>query len=270
MKRHGPKTGVPTSSIEPSMRIVKSTLNAALLAAFCLIPPPSRAGLFDDDEARKAILDLRAQLEVLRRDVRVGLESKAEKAGTLDLVNQNEEQRQEIAKLRGQLEVLTNDLANAQQREKDFYVDLDNRLRKFEPRKTTVDGKEADVEQSEQKAYDVALSFFKAGDYRNAAATLTEFQRRYPQSAYSAMAHYWLGNAYYAQRDYRAAIDEQQAVVNRFPDSLKVPDALLNIASCYTELKDKPAARKALEAVVERYPGQPAAQTAKERLASIK
>jgi hypothetical protein len=29
--------------------------------------------------------------------------------------------------------VLTNEIANAQQRQKDFYVDLDARLRKLEP-----------------------------------------------------------------------------------------------------------------------------------------
>jgi tol-pal system protein YbgF len=252
------------------MQTVKSTLAAAFLAAFCCAPLAAHAGLFDDEEARKAILDLRGKIDALRRDTRADLDGKADKAGTLDLVNQNEQQRQEIAKLRGQVEVLTNEMANTQQRQKDFYVDLDSRLRKMEPHKVTVDGKEANVEPTEQKAYDAGLAFFKAGDYRNSAAALADFVRRYPQSGYSASAHYWLGNAYYAQRDYRSAITAQQTVVNNFPESQKVADALLNIASCYTELKDKPAAKKSLETLVEKYPESPAAQTAKERLNSLK
>jgi len=44
----------------------------------------------------------------------------------------------------------------------------------------------------------------------------------------------------------------------------------LNIASCYVELKEKPAAKKTLASLVAKYPDSPAAQTAKERLASLK
>lgn len=253
-----------------NMHSAKTTLAAAFVAAFCCIPVAAHAGLFDDEEARKAILDIRGKIDALRRDTRTDLDAKADKTGTLDLANQNELLRQEIAKLRGQVEVLTNELANTQQRQKDFYVDLDNRLRKMEPRKVTVDGKEANVEPAEQKAYDAALAFFKTGDYKNSAATLADFVRRYPQSGYLASAYYWLGNSYYAQRDFRSAITAQQSVVNNFPESPKVADALLNIASCYTELKDKPAAKRTLETLVEKYPESQAAHTAKERMAALK
>jgi tol-pal system protein YbgF len=252
------------------MSALKTTLSAAVLAAFCWLPPQAQAGLFDDEEARKAILDLRGRLDALRRDLRSELDAKADKSSTLDLVNENEELKREIAKLRGQVEVLANELANEQQRQKDFYVDLDTRLRKFEPRKTTIDGKEASVDQAEQRAYDTALNYFKAGDYKGSAAAMTDFLRRYPQSAYAGLAHYWLGTAYYAQRDYRSAIAEQQIVITNFPDSQRAPDAMLNIASCQTELKDKAAAKKTLETLAERYPDSPAAQTAKDRLALLK
>jgi hypothetical protein len=42
---------------------------AALLAATAFLPLTARAGLFDDDEARKAILDIRSKIEALQRDV---------------------------------------------------------------------------------------------------------------------------------------------------------------------------------------------------------
>ncbi|HEX2531918.1 MAG TPA: tol-pal system protein YbgF [Burkholderiaceae bacterium] len=245
---------------------IKTFIAVAFTAAFCYAPLHAHAGLFDDDDARRAILDLRTKMEALQQEVN----AKTDKSGALSLASQNEQLRQEIAKLRGQVEVLTNDLANAQQRQKDFYIDLDARLRKLEPQKAVVDGKETSIEHDEQKAYDAALVLFKSGDYKDAGAAFFDFLRRYPQSGYAASAQYWLGNTYYAQREYRNAISAQQAVVKNYPDSPKAADALLNIASCYTELKDRSSARKTLQTLIAKYGNSSAAQTAKERLASLK
>ncbi len=244
----------------------KSVIAATLLVAVSSFSLPAHAGMFDDDEARKAILDIRTKIESLRRDI----DSKADKNSLLDVASQNESLRQEVAKLRGQVEVLTNDLSNSQQRQKDFYVDLDARLRKLEPQKLTVDGKETEVEPNEQKSYDSALATYKSGDYKNAGAALSDFVRRYPQSGFAASAQYLLGTTYYAQRDYRNAIATQMMVVKTHPESPKAADALLNVASCYNELKDSKAAKKTLESLVAQYPDSPAAQTAKERLQSLR
>jgi len=246
-------------------KLTKSGLAAALLAAFAYLPLHAAAGVFDDDEARKAILDLRAKVDALSQQVNARLDTKADKSSTLDLVNQNEVTLQQIAQLRGQIEVLSNELSNAQKRQKDFYVDLDNRLRKLEPRQVTIDGKSAQVDPAEQKSYDAAMLLFKAGDYKTAGVALAEFVRQYPESGYAANAQYWLGNAYYAQRDCKSAIAAQQVVLKAYPDSPKAADAMLNIASCQTELKDK-AAKKTLQDLIKTYPDTPAAETAKERL----
>ncbi len=247
-------------------KIVRSALAAAVMAASSLAPLQVRAALFEDDGARKAILDIRTRLTNMQSEI----DAKADKANSFDLNNQSEQLRQEIARLRGQIEVLTNELANAQKRQKDFYVDLDARLRKLEPQQVTIDGKEVSVEQGEQRSYDAALAYFKAGDYRSAGTAFYDFTRRYPESGLAPSAQYWLGNTYYAQRDYRNAIAAQQVVVKNYADSPKAADALLNIASCYMELKDKAAAKKTLETLIGQYPGSPSAQTAKERLAALK
>lgn len=247
-------------------KFIKSSIAAAFLAAFSLAPLSANAALFEDDEARRAILDIRARLDNMQNEIN----AKADKTNSLDLNSENEQLRQEIAKLRGQIEVLTNELSNTQKRQKDFYVDLDGRLRKLEPKTVTIDGKEVSVEQSEQRAYDAALAYFKAGDYKNAGASFYDFTRRYPQSGLAPSAQYWLGNTYYAQRDYRNAITAQQVVVKSYPDNPKAADALLNIASCYMELKDKTSAKKTLETLIAQYPNSPTAQTAQERLATLK
>lgn len=247
------------------MKLFFKSAFAALTVAASLAPLPAHA-LFSDDEARKAIIDLRARIDA----VNSRLDGKADKTTNLDLAGQNEQLRQEIARLRGQIEVLSNELANEQRRQKDFYADLDGRLRKLEPQKVTVDGREVDIAVDEQKAYDAALAQFKAGNYKGAAAGFSGFVKRYPQSGFAAAAYYWLGTSQYAQRDYRGAINALQTVVRNYPDNPKAPDALLNISSCHTELRDKASAKKALETLIAQYPNSAAAQTGKERLASLK
>jgi len=243
---------------------------AACLALASAMPLSASAGILDDNEARKAILDLRTKIDSLSRDVNARIDTKADKTAALEMVNQNEQMTAEIAKLRGQLEVLSNEIVTAQKRQKDFYADLDARIRKLEPRQVVIDGQEAAVAADEQGSYDVAMATFKAGDYQTAANQLNEFVRRYPQSSYASNAQYWLGNAYYAQRDCKKAIASQQVVVSTYADSAKAPDAMLNIGTCHAELKDKKAATKALKDLIAKYPDSAAAQAARDRLPTLK
>lgn len=245
-------------------------LSFATACALSLAPSLANAGLFDDDEARKAILDMRSKVDAVSNKLDAKLDTKADKSSALDLANQNELLRTEIAKLRGQIEVLANDLSNTQRRQQDFYVDLDNRLRKMEPKRMTVDGKESTVEVTEQRAYDAAMALFKAAEYKSASAAFSSFAVNYPQSAYAGAAQYWLGNSYYAQRDCKNTISALQVLVKMHPEHPKTPDAMLNIAACHLELKDKLASRKILEAVIVQYPETEAAQAARSRLASAK
>ncbi|MFL9923200.1 tol-pal system protein YbgF [Herbaspirillum lusitanum] len=245
---------------------LKSVTATALLAVAAYLPFTAHAGMFDDDEARKAILDIRSKIEALQRD----MTNKADKNSVLSLSDRNDNLERQISQLRGQIEVLSNEVSNAQQRQKDFYVDLDARLRKLEPQQVNVDGKEVSVAISEQQTYDAALAQFKGGDYKGAGNAFGDFIKRYPQSGYAASAQYWMGNSLYAQRDYKGAITAQQNVVKNYPDNPKAADAMLNIASSQVELKDKAAAKKTLEALISKYPGTTAAQTGKDRLTQLK
>ena len=234
---------------------LRSVMAAAFMAALVLSPLQAKAGLFDDDEARKAILDIRNKID-----------TKADKSSVLELASQNEALRQEVAKLRGQVEVLTNEVLNAQRRQKDFYVELDSRTRKLEPQQVAIDGKEVIVQPMEQQAYDTAMVQFKAGSYKTAAVSFSEFLRRYPKSGYAASAQFFLGSSFYALRDYRNAISAQMVVVKQHQGSARVPDAMLNIASSYAELKDKISAKKMLDRLVAQHPNSEAAKVARERL----
>lgn len=251
-------------------RMSPSRLAALALAFAAWLPLHASAGLLDDDEARRAILDLRAKVDALSRDVNARIESKADKTAVIEMLNHQEQTMQEIARLRGQLEVLANQIATSQKNQKDLYADLDARIRKLEPHQETVDGQTVQVMPNEKQTYDAAMELFKSGDYKAAANALQDFVRRYPDSGYAANAQYWLGNAYYAQRDYKNAIAAQETVVSNYGTSSKAPDAMLNIASNYIELKDKKNARKVLQQLVSKFPDTSAAATAKDRLAALK
>jgi tol-pal system protein YbgF len=252
------------------INISKPRIAAACLALAAWLPLQSQAGILNDDEARKAILDLRAKVDGIARDLSGRIDNKADKTVSLEMVNQHEQTMAEIAKLRGQLEVMSNEIATAQKRQKDFYTDLDARIRKLEPRQVSIDGQEAAVAPDEQSTYEAAMATFKSGDFKTAATQLGAFVQRYPQSSYASNAQYWLGNAYYAQRDCKKAIAAQQVVASTYPDSAKAPDAMLNIGTCYAELKDKKAATKALKDLIAKYPDAPAAQAARDRLPGLK
>jgi tol-pal system protein YbgF len=246
--------------------MIKFSKTAFVLAAFAALPLTASAGLFDDDEARRAILDMRTRVTKMEGDLKNLIDTKTDKSATLDLIAQQQNLMEEINRLRGQVELLAHSIDTAAKREKDFYSDLDARLRKLEPREVTIDGKTASVDLAEQKAYDTGMQQFKDGDYKGAASLLSDFVKRYPASSYAANAQYWLGNAYYAQRDCKAAIVAQQQVVKNYPDSPRAPEAMLNIASCQTELKAVNNAKKTLQELIKSYPDSQAAATARDRL----
>lgn len=243
---------------------------AIALALAAWMPLQASAGILDDDEARRAILDLRAKVDAMARDLNARIDSKADKNVTVDMLNQHEQTMQEIARLRGQIEVLGNQIAMSQKGQKDLYADLDARIKKLEPRQETIDGQTAEVLPTEKQAYDAAYERFKSADYAGSIAAFQDFVRRYPTSAYAPNAQYWLGNAYYMQRDYKNAIAAQETVLGNYGSSPKAPDAMLNIASSYIEMKDLKNAKKTMQQLVKKYPDSNAGQTAKDRLAALK
>lgn len=253
-------------------------LAPALLAACLLGSGAAHAGLFDDEEARKAIIDLRQRLGAAEEqnkaqaasNAQLGEELKALRRSLLDLNGQLESMRGDVAKLRGSDEQLTRDVAELQKRQKDASQALDDRLRKLEPTKVSVDGREFSVDADEKKAYDDAMATLRSGDFDKAVGALQAFQKRYPSSGYLDSVRFWLGNAQYGKRDYKEAIATFRGFVAAAPDSPRAPEALLALANTQAELKDTKGARRTIEELIKAYPQSEAAHAGKERLASLK
>lgn len=246
-------------------------LRAALLLGLCLAAGAARAGLFDDEEARKAVAELRVQIEANQKAAEERL-SKLEtrvQDRAIDVARQIDELKQELARMRGQIEVQAHQIETLDRRQKDLYVDLDARLRKLEAGAKEQEKQAASAPDpvAETKAYEAALNQFKLGNYQASVAAFQSFLAAYPNSQQVSSAQYWIGNAYYALRDYKMAIAAQQKLLASWPDSAKAPDALLNIASSQAEMGETRTARETLQALLKKYPGTPAADQAKQRLA---
>jgi tol-pal system protein YbgF len=240
-----------------------------------------------DDEARRRIgqqqqqmLELQTQNHALEARV-VKLEDTVKNQGLLELLTQIEALKADLNKLRGQIEVQGNTLDSAEKRQKDFYVDLDTRLRRLEQTSQTLapapetagaaPGKPGGADAAtENRSYETAYNLFKAGNYAGAITAFQNFLKTYPSSNLASSAQYWIGNAYFAQRDFKNAIASQQKLLDKYPDSPKAPDAMLNIASSQQELGNNAAARKTLKELIEKHPVSDAADKAKKRLSAIK
>jgi len=138
---------------------MKSWRLAASLCLLGLLAPTAQAALFEDEEARRAILDLRQRLEnqrqtqlqsteqtlqksldqsqkqfeILRKQVEIDInQSKQDnRQAVLQLQTQIEVLKQEIASLRGEREQLLREITLLQRAQKDSNVEIEERFQKI-------------------------------------------------------------------------------------------------------------------------------------------
>jgi tol-pal system protein YbgF len=271
-------------------RVVLAAVLAGAAAAI-----PARAGLFDDAEARRRIDLMRNELsqQGKENEARIAkLEESIRSIGVIELVRQLEDLNAELARLRGQLEVLANENQQIQKRQRDFYLDLDSRLKRLEggsgaaaSSSPSSDGGGAGIanvaattpsstshastkedQAREVKSYDAASNLFRRNDFASAIEAFRAFVKDYPSSPLAANAGYWIGISYANMRDYRSALAAQEELLAKYPQSPKAPDALLAIASVQSEQGDAGSARNTLEDIIARYPLSEAAGKARTRL----
>ena len=247
------------------------SLHAIALALGMLFASGAQAALFEDDEARRAILDLRQKLDVTQQGLKAQAEDVAVlRRALLELQNQIEALKAEQSALRGANEQLLRELSDIQLKQKDVLQTVDTRLSKFEPVKVVLDGLEFQADPAEKREFEASLAVFRTGDFAAAQNSLLAFLRKYPTSGYASSTLFWLGNAQYATKDYKESIVNFRKLLSIAPQHARAPEAMLAISNCLVELKDIKAAKKAMEDLVKQYPTSEAAQTAKDRLARLR
>ena len=242
-------------------------LASLLLPGLAALPvQPAHAELFADNEARRAILDLRQRYQMIDEENAEILANQQKMQKEIDTL------RGELSRTRTREEQLARDIAELQRRQKEQDKPL--------PEERTAPASEANSGSAspnkhedsaqEKAAFDAALQHFRSGNYTAAQTALRAYLQQYPQGSRRASAQYWLGNSDYALRNYRSAISNFRAVVSQAPEHERAPEALLSLASCHSELNDTAAARSALEQIITKYPRSEAALAAKDRLARLR
>lgn len=98
-----------------------------LIVALLLVSKPSLAGLFDDEKAREQIDLLQKQTQAMEARI-AGMEELLKSNALIEIYSQVEGFKTELGRLTGQIEVLTEENKLLRKQQKDFYLDLDNRL----------------------------------------------------------------------------------------------------------------------------------------------
>jgi tol-pal system protein YbgF len=216
--------------------------------------PSSAWAIFSDDDARKAILDLRKSLATTQ----------------IDLQNQIEKLKTDNAELRGRLESLEKQGDDINTSQKTYYQDLDTRLGNFEPRTMTIEGVAGIVQPTEKKAYEDALRVFQSGSLKKADGEFSAFANRYPESPYLPLALFWSGNSKYASKNYLGAIGQLQSLIKRYPNHPRIPSAMLTLGNAQLESGNKTAAKKTFAEIISKYPDTEAAKDAQQLNAAVK
>jgi tol-pal system protein YbgF len=234
-----------------------------MFAAACTLTPPQ------DDPVAIKLAEIERRLSALERVIANG--------SLVDLTIQVDELQRQVAGLQGRTESLEHEAEGTVSRQRDLYVDLDDRIQSLEQSLqnapvNVLDGGSLAPGQlpvpggSDRDNYQAAFELLKEQRYEPAAMAFQQFLVSFPDSQLADNAQYWLAESYYVTDQFEKALAQFQLVISKFPRSRKVPDALLKIGYSNYGLQRWESARGALGRVQADYPDTTAARLAEQRL----
>ena len=270
------------------MRYSSTKLRAAFLAVLFVLMSNSAHALFEDVDARRSLLDLRREVNELsnRIDGKIQalnqsvdskvqplsgrIDGKADTRALLKLSEDIEKLRQDLATLRGQIEVLTNDVTKTERRQKDFYVDLDQRLRAIDQKQSSIDTRQATLEsqlsnfegrqlglENRYAALESKLSTLEGRSGADRRPHETDaLGRAAPVAADDPLAEqksYDLALTLFKSQDYRGAAKGFTDFLKRFPESNNLAQAYFWLGSSHYALQDCVSAIPAFQTVITRF-----------------
>ncbi len=242
---------------------------AALVAGGCAMTQPA------EDPMVARLAEIERRLAAVERILANG--------SLVDLAVQVDELQRDTAELQGRVDTLEHEADEGASRQRDLYVDLDERIQNLERNlrggpasaQSVLDGGNLAPGQlplpggSDRDNYQAAFELLKEQRYSEAAMGFEQFLVSFPDSQLADNAQYWLAEAHYVAGDFGEALRQFRTVVDRYPRSRKVPDALLKMGYCNYELERWNDARAALRRVQAEYADTTAARLADQRLARM-
>jgi TolA-binding protein len=239
-----------------------------VVAIFCGLSGVSKAAFFEDEDARKAVLDLRSRM-VEQEKKMGGLEPKVDlfdkkiavvterldrldrsQEANLELGGEIDSLKQEIAQLRGLLDVLAKDIADIKSVRSDLFEvqktvgglgSLDrskevDQIQQKLPKQVDIEGVRGFVTELETRSYEKAADLFRKESFAEAESAFADFLRTFPNSFYAQYALYGYANSAYATKNYSEAVFRYRSFVSNFVANPRVPDALLAMAVSQKEM----------------------------------
>jgi len=169
-----------------------------------------------------------------------------------DLSYQLSEIQREVRLLTGQVEDNTFKLKQIQDRQRDLYRDIENRLSgltsKSVPETSTNRGQAApqqtrntgssaptEVDRTASKDFEAAFALVRNKNYSAAITAFANFLSQHPNSNYSDNARYWMGQVHLVQGDLAEAELQFSSLLSEFPQSAKVAAAQLKLGDIYVK-----------------------------------
>ncbi|MCG7974429.1 MAG: tol-pal system protein YbgF [Candidatus Thiodiazotropha taylori] len=219
-----------------------------------------------------------------------------------DLVLQLQQLQREVQQLRGDVELQKHTMDAMSRRQRDLYLDIDQRLSRFQSGGVVTpppvsqpapapaaapmpqQGATAPVAsmdtmanaavtppdpQQEEMVYQEAFNLLKQGRYPESITAFSAFLKDYSGGTYEDNAQYWLAEASYVNRDFDTALAEFTKVRERYTQSPKVPGAMLKMGYIHYEKKQWDEAKKILRELQLNYPATTEARLAEKRIQRI-
>lgn len=238
---------------------------ALVLISGCATPTPPA-----EDPVLLKLDDLENRLEALERILANG--------SLVEIAVQADELERQAAGLQGRIETLEYQAEGTTGRQRELYVDLDERLQNLEMRLGMLAGAQALDDGTlapgelpvpggtDRENYQAAFELLKEQRYEPAGMAFQQFLVSFPDSQLADNAQYWLAESYYVTDQFEEALAQFAVVINDYPRSRKVPDALLKTGYCNYELARWDDARAALMRVQDEYSDTTAARLAEQRI----
>ncbi len=220
-----------------------------------------------------------------------------------EVLGRMEQMQQDLQMLRGTVEEQAQMIQDLQNRQKNIYADLDQRIQKLQSVALNAAGQNGltdtsvsdpaqqqvvnypvpDVGSSqttseshetasvmtpsdEKERYNTAYQLLMNGHNSKAIEAFNELIQQFPTGEYADNAQYWLGEAYKINNDNQAAKQAFLMVVQNYVNSPKIPDALYKLGLIEYEQKNMAAARDYFVRVKESYSDSGAAHLAGRKL----
>jgi len=109
----------------------------------------------------------------------------------------------------------------------------------------------------EAEAYRAAYALVQGRQFAQAIPAFQQFLQKYPDGAYAANSHYWLGELYLVKEppDLEASRQSFALLLSQYPDNSKAPDALYKLGKVQFLKGNREKAREYLDLVITQYQG---------------